>query len=374
MQTRIIDSGSGVGIYPSLGYSSSGVPYVSYQDSSTGTLKLAWLDITGLWDNVDVAGGNGYVNAGSFDSMDIANDTYYISYFDPQIHGLEMVNGPLPVVEAPLYPAVITLDKPTNSTYSAGVYTSLKMGPGGTAYIGYMDILGSDPAKIYGAYPRFITWTPSGPSAPEVVDPGMEGKAFSVPLRSVACSTSLAVAKDGTVWLAYYDVFDRELKIASKKVGGTWTSQVVDTFGGIEGDGEYLSLALDSKGFPHLSYIDDTYGVTRALKYAWYDGTTFHTEDVDREFGVMYGPNSLVMNPSSEPVIAYFDETFNDLKIAFQYNGGWYTYVLDTALLSGEYPSLALAPTGVPTVAYRQYAPGFQRVTLKFGIIDYNNL
>lgn len=373
MQTRIIDSGTGIGIYPSLGYSSAGVPYASYQDSSSGTLKIGWLDITGLWDNVDVAGGNGYVNAGAFGSMDIANDTYYISYYDPLIHGLEMVSGALPVVEAPLSPPVITLDKPTNTTYATGVYTSLKVGPGGTVNISYMDILGQDPVSISAAYPRYVSWTPSGPSAPEVVDPSIEGRVLATPLRSIPCSTSIAVAKDGTVWIAYYDVFDKALKIAEKS-GTTWTVQTVDNSGGGEGDGEYQSLVLDSKGYPHLSYTEDTGIATEALKYAWYDGNSFHTEDVDRESGVHFGPNSMVLNPSSEPVIAYFDETFNDLKIAFMNNGEWYTYVLDTALLSGEYPSMALAPTGVPTVAYRQYAPGFDRITLKFGIVDYNNL
>jgi len=372
MLTRIIDMGTGIGRYSSLGYNSAGVPYVAYSDMDTGTLKIAWLDRSGYWDNVVAAGGNSSVNAGQYASMAISNkDNYYISYYNPITHSLEMINGPLPVDPGVISPPVTILDKPTSTTYATGLFTSLKRGPNGGINISYMQIIGDTPYKIIAAYPRYISWLPSGPGKPEVVDSGIEGKALITPLYSTPYSTSIDVAKDGTIWLAYYDIFNRALKIA-KKQAGIWITQVVDDSG--YSDGQYLSLTLDAKGYPHISYTENAGTAMTALKYAWYDGSKFHTEYVDREGGIMFGANSILLNPESNPVIAYYDASNNDLKIAFVHENKWNIYRLDTALLSGLYPSLALAPSGAPTVAYQQYAPTFKRDTLKFGIIDYNNL
>ncbi len=377
MLSRIIDSGTQIGAYSSLAYTSGGVPYVAYRDGYNGTLKMAWLDRSGYWDNVVVTGGTGYIDAGSYGSMGISNgNNYYISYFDPISNALEMVTGPLPSnIGSIAQPKMYTLDHvtPAQPYNQTGLYTSLKLGQNDKVNISYMHIVldSNDPSRVVAAYPRYVSWSSGVSISPQVVDPGIEGRALAQPLASTAYSTGIAVAPDGTIWLAYYDVFDHALKIAKNK-GGTWVTQVVDNSG--YDDGQYLSLTLDSKGYPHLSYTENTGTVTIALKYAWYDGSAFHNEYVDYESGVKFVTNSIVLDGNGNPVIAYYDSTFNQLKVAFISDNRWNISILDSALLSGFYPSLALAPTGTPTVTYQQYAPGFNLFTIKFGIIDYNNL
>ena len=65
------------------------------------------------------------------------------------------------------------------------------------------------------------------------------------------------------------------LKYASLQ-GSTWTTEVVDDSTSYVG--QYSSLALDTNGYPHISYYD---GDTSDLKYAYYDGSNWHVEVVD---------------------------------------------------------------------------------------------
>ncbi|MCK4757659.1 MAG: hypothetical protein KAS67_04330 [Thermoplasmata archaeon] len=56
-----------------------------------------------------------------------------------------------------------------------------------------------------------------------------------------------------------------------------WTVEVVDD-GSLVGDGN--SIALDSEGNPHISYVDKQ---TSSLKYAFWDGGEWNLESVDNE-------------------------------------------------------------------------------------------
>jgi len=87
---------------------------------------------------------------------------------------------------------------------------------------------------------------------------------------------------------------------------GQWT---VDDSGDV---GAFSSIEVDSLGHPHVSYFDTGNG---DLKYAWYDGTSWHIEVVDSEGNVgLY--TSLELDAEGHPHISYYDIGDGDLKYA----------------------------------------------------------
>ena len=80
--------------------------------------------------------------------------------------------------------------------------------------------------------------------------------------------------------------------------------------------GSYTSLALDSGGNPHISYLDATNG---DLKYSYHDGTSWQIETVDSAGDVgMF--TSLALDSCGYANISYFDNTNDDLKFAFWFS------------------------------------------------------
>jgi hypothetical protein len=73
--------------------------------------------------------------------------------------------------------------------------------------------------------------------------------------------SSLALDTNGYPHISYYDRTNHDLKYASWN-GSAWNLQTVDSAGNV---GECTSLALNGNGYPHISYYD---GAGIDLKYA----------------------------------------------------------------------------------------------------------
>jgi hypothetical protein len=63
--------------------------------------------------------------------------------------------------------------------------------------------------------------------------------------------------------------------IPENVIAETWSIETVDSTGDV---GELTSMALDSNGYPHISYSDIT---NRYLKYAKWTGSAWSNEAVD---------------------------------------------------------------------------------------------
>jgi hypothetical protein len=103
-------------------------------------------------------------------------------------------------------------------------------------------------------------------------------------------------------------IYDIRLKYACYD-GTSWHIETVDSEVNVNGN---PSLALDGAGHPHISYLDFD-----DLKYVQHGGTSWHIETVDSGEDVGGDP-SLALDEAGHPHISYYDQANSDLKYARQ--------------------------------------------------------
>lgn len=168
--------------------------------------------------------------------------------------------------------------------------------------------------------------------------------------------TSIQLDKDGHPRISYYlyhapdKSYLLHLKFASFD-GRGWTIETVDKRGET---GKFNSLALDSAGHPHIAYSNVSLG---DLLYAAWDGAHWNFGDADsrRTHNDYVGiGNSIALDHSDNPHIAYVDSTRNLVKYAFLLDGHWKTEVIDQLAGRGEvdHVSLKLDHDDRPHVAF----------------------
>jgi hypothetical protein len=162
---------------------------------------------------------------------------------------------------------------------------------------------------------------------------------------AVCVYCSLALDSSGYPHISYYDhTPNYDLKYA-RWDGDTWRIETVDSEGYV---GKFTSLALDSSNYPHISYFDQS---DTALKYARWDGSSWCIETVDW-LGAVGMYTSLALDDSGRPHISYFDDPYRNLKYAYWDGANWCTETVDWEGDVGRYTSLALDSSGHPHISY----------------------
>jgi sugar lactone lactonase YvrE len=176
---------------------------------------------------------------------------------------------------------------------------------------------------------------------------------------SVGLSTSLALDASGNPVVSYRsDATNADLKVlhcgnADCTAGNSITSP--DTDGDVGYD---TSLALDSSGYPVVSYRDAS-GHLKVLHCGNADCTAGNSITAPDSAGLLKNlQTSLALDASGNPVISYFDSSSNDLKVMHCNDpncaGGDESIVSpDTYGVVGMFSSLALDSSGFPVVSYR---------------------
>jgi len=204
-----------------------------------------------------------------------------------------------------------------------GQYVSLTVDGSGAVHLGYFRY---DPNSEGNRNPRY---------AYKASPQSGGGWALATPdgTASSGSYSSLAVAPDGTVHMAYYESEFADLRHAWKPPGQSWQNQSVDAAGEV---GQYCAIAVQD-GVIYISYYDATAsGLKLASKPVSGGSWSFELLDTSAAVGLY---TSITTYPRL--TVAYFDLTNTALKVATKVNGVWQIETVDFVGDVGRYTSMA---------------------------------
>ncbi len=189
-----------------------------------------------------------------------------------------------------------------------------------------------NPHIAYGGDALYYAWFDGTAWHTEVVDAA--GGGFTSLVLDAAGHPHISYLYDDTVYYAYFD-------------GTAWQKMVVD-------DSSYFyyyttAIGLDSSGRSHVVY----YEAIGNLRHAYYNGTAWQRETVESDLGEPWGTMgrlSLAIDGSDHLHVSYCDLTWDDLKYAYYDGSTWHRQTVDAD--GGPQTSLALDSAGRPRIAY----------------------
>jgi hypothetical protein len=178
----------------------------------------------------------------------------------------------------------------------------------------------------------------------------------------VGSYSSIAIDSNGFVHIAYMDDSNEDLLYATS-IDGNWNITVVEGSGDVA---ESPSLALDSNDRPHIVYYNNMQGSLSHLKHAEYDGTDWMISTVSS--GAEGSHASFALDSQDIPHIFYLGSSL-DLKYAtknFPDSTSWNLQILDGGGNVGYWTSVAIDSTNLPHVSYVSDSAG----SLKYATND----
>src|SRR3990170_3307592 len=289
------DSGGDVGTWTSIVLDASGYPVVAYQDGTLGDLKLLDCGNANCTSGNTVTTADGGFSVGMFNSMALdASGNPVISYYDALTDNLNVLHCGTPTCASGNVTAT------PDDEDDVGLYTSLVLDASGYPVIAYTDNTNEDLKLLHcgNAYCNV---------ANSIFTPDTTG--------DVGFYASIDLDASGNPVIAYADTTNQDLKLlhcgdANCTSGNTITAP--DTAGSV---GSHTSLALDAAGNPVVSYYDATNGNLKLLHCGSPTCTADNTISSPDTAGDVGAWTSLVLDASGNPVISYYNETNDDLKV-----------------------------------------------------------
>ena len=158
--------------------------------------------------------------------------------------------------------------------------------------------------------------------------------------------TSIDVDSTGKAHISYYQsgTIFQDLKYARRSGPNTWSTETVTSAGNV---GRFNSLALDSSNVPCIAYSDET---NHYLGYCKRSGA-FWTFDTPDNSGYVGGPCSLALRSNGWPQIAYYYNDGTTKAIEYVRWSGL-LWVWRPSIPNGAWPRLCIDSAGTSHIAY----------------------
>jgi hypothetical protein len=251
---EIADKAESVGAYTSLAIDASGNPHVSYCDASNGDLKYA-VRIGGFWviETVDSDGSVGWYTSLALDAQGNPHISYSEHYYEGTPYSSTLVNALKYAVKKNASWECVVVDKATVQ------FSSLALDAEGNPHIGYYEydntytcilLIGNvyQGSYVEAGVPKYAVGI-DGFWALQTVDEGfvvqeqycvsLDPDCQDCNLTTVDLCPSVALDTKGNPHISYYDAANGNLKCAVKD-GRFW---VVDTVDHSANVGSFSSLA-----------------------------------------------------------------------------------------------------------------------------------
>lgn len=329
--TTTVDNSHNVGQMPSLALDKAGRPHISYYNRGAHKLNYAYYD-GARWriSIVDPNGNNGQYTSLALDAAAHRHVAY--CYFP---------TWEITVLKYAYYDGATWRITTVDDNGNVGAHASLAVDAKRHPHIAYMESISTRQSNLRYAYFDGTAWHKT------VVD--NQGK--------VGYSNSIALDSKGNPHIAYCENDPYGVTAAKYAYydGSRWHVAYVDK----QNDCVHgTSLALDSADRPHISYQQD---IALCLKYAYYDGARWRITVVDNDN--VHGNTSITLDAGDHPHIAYNKIKFQPppseaaLKYAYYDGSSWRKAVVERAgekIYLGGWNSIALDSRGRPHIAYDQ--------------------
>lgn len=148
--------------------------------------------------------------------------------------------------------------------------------------------------------------------------------------------------------------------LAAFRADPVWTIEAVDSGGDV---GRHASIALDTQGYPHISYYDAT---NRTLKYARRTAAGWQAPETVPDPSTSYGTWCSIAVAPSGPCIGYVENQGDPIHLRYTARSGtvWTPVTVEQAGLS---VSLVLDSAGRPRMAAVDYPGGFVQYSANNG-------
>lgn len=122
-----------------------------------------------------------------------------------------------------------------------------------------------------------------------------------------------------------------------------WCKKIVDDD---SSPGEYNSIALDSSGYPHISYSQSSPDFE--VRYAKWDGNEWSIDVID--IGSIF--TSIDLDENDRPHISYYHSSKSELRYAKWTGSDWSIETVDNEGKVGKYSSIKLDSNDYPHISY----------------------